>query len=122
MTNTMRRLAIVGLVFAALFSSAVRLPAFSCPVASAPIGQACKQHCCKSTACCAESEKNKNNNIPAQPATKDGGSVQQVLAMAPVVTPLFLDRPLSIEYPKSAVAEITVQAATRLTVLCTFLI
>jgi hypothetical protein len=117
----MRQFTIVGVIFAALFSSAVRLPAQSCPVLSAPIGQACKQHCCTNKTCCAESEKNKSGML-AQPAVKDTGSAQQVLAIAPAIAPLFLDRPLSIEYPKSAVAETTARAPSRLAVLCTFLI
>ena len=74
-----KRLTLAMCVVAALFTSAVRLPASSCPVLSAPIGQACKPGSCPNKACCADAEKNKS--LPSPPLAKNDSAGQQLVAI-----------------------------------------
>ena len=115
------RLTLTVCMLAALFVSAVRLPASSCPVLSAPIGKACQPGSCPNKACCADAEKNKS--LPSLPLANENGASQQLLA---IVTPslttcLALMRPSEREGDLSA-HRVAQSATPKRALLCTFLI
>jgi hypothetical protein len=116
-----KRLPLVGCMLAALFVSAVRLPASSCPVLSAPIGQACKQGSCPNKACCADAEKNKS--LPSPPLAKNDGASQNLVAIvAPRLTTCLIPVQ-AVERPTDLSAHrVAASATAKRAFLCTFLI
>jgi hypothetical protein len=113
---------VIGCMLAALFGSAVRLPAIVCPVSSPPVGEACKPGSCPNKACCAKAEKNKS--LPATaPLVTGNDSTQELLAvLSPVVTNgLVIARPVErqVDLLTHRVAYFT---TPKRAFLCTFLI
>jgi len=109
---------LTGVTLAALFASAVRLPATPCPIVSAAIDKAC-HGCCANKACCADSQTNKS--VPSQPGLKDGPNFE--LTAIPVLNPTTASCSIQVleNSPDSTAIRIG-SSAPRLTVLCTFLI
>jgi hypothetical protein len=118
--SVVRQVAFATILIAALFSSAVRLPATICPVASAPMGKACEMGCCATKCCCTDSQK--NHNLPSVPAAKDSSSNHQLLALAaPSLTNGVM--PIRSVELMPTVTPIQITGATpRPALLCTFLI
>jgi len=116
-----KRLTLAGCMLAALFVSAVRLPASSCPVLSAPIGQACKQGSCPNKACCANAEKNKS--LPSPPLAKDDSTSQQLVAIVAPSLATCLIPVRAVERPTNLSAHrVAASATSKRAFLCTFLI
>jgi hypothetical protein len=115
-----KRLTLTMCMLAALFVSAVRLPASSCPVLSAPIGQACKPGSCPNKACCADAEKNKS--LPALPLAKTDSASQHLVA---IVAPSLTTRVIpvkAVERPTDLSHRVAASATPDRAFLCTFLI
>ena len=115
-----RRLTLTVCILAALFVSAVRLPAASCPASSPPIGQACKQGSCPNQACCADAERNKSVSSPTL-AKENGANAQVVALLAPTLHAAFGGYQ-GIDRRELVSRESVAFAPPRLAVLCTFLI
>lgn len=120
-TRMATRLTLTVCMLAALFVSAVRLPASACPVSSPPIGEGCRPGSCPSKACCAASEKNKS--LPKPPLAKEDSATQHLVAVVPAaviasVAPMRAD---DLRRDSSAHA-VAYSATPKRTLLCTFLI
>jgi hypothetical protein len=115
-----KRLTLTMCMLAALFVSAVRLPASSCPVLSAPIGQACKPGSCPNKACCADAEKNKS--LPSPPLAKNDSASQQLVAIVAPSLATCLIPVQAVERPTDLSRHVAACATPKRVFLCTFLI
>jgi hypothetical protein len=115
------RLTLTVCMLAALFVSAVRLPASACPVSSPPIGQACKPGSCPNKACCAQAEKNKS--LPSPPLAKDDSTSQHLVAVvAPAITAFVMPVRADGHRADLSAHVLAYSATPKRTLLCTFLI
>jgi hypothetical protein len=114
-----QRLTVTGMVLAALFMTAVRLPAMVCPVASSAIGKAC-QGCCANKTCCADSKR--NQNVLSTPIAKDSCGNQELVAAASQIVTAKASQFTTRESSPRVSAVFIADSAPQPAFLCTFLI
>ncbi|MDP9254696.1 MAG: hypothetical protein M3O66_07155 [Verrucomicrobiota bacterium] len=115
-----RQLTLALLLVAALFMSALRLPAQSCLLSSSAIEKACRPGCCANKTCCATSAR--NTVIPSQPLAKNSATHELAAVVAHANPTLLPDQGSATKLAVRSQAQSAAHSPPRLALFCTFLI